>query len=343
MVDLLPRLKSKGIEVDLCVFDGERTAFRHEIESAGIKVFDFGVGNHVYNPLNILRLRKLMRRYDIVHTHNTAPQFFAAIAKVLCSVVLCTTEHTTSNRRRGWKWCRPIDRWMYNRYIQVICISQKAEDNLRVHIGNCKADICTVNNGVDIAKYKDATASPELERIEPNSKKIIMVAGFRWEKDQDTIIRSLRLLPDEFHLFLVGDGVRRQELENLATQCNVSPRVHFLGLRNDIPQLLHAADYVVMSSHFEGLSLSSIEGMSVGKAFIASDVQGLREVTEDAGLLFPHQDEKALSDCILSLSKDSGLYKKVAERCFERASMYDIDKMVNGYSEIYQQLKKSTR
>lgn len=340
MVDLLPRLKSEGHEVDLLLFDGTDTPFRQDVEASGIRVFDLGKGGSVYSVTKIIKLLPFLRRYDVIHTHNTAPQLFAAIGSMLCSVVLCTTEHNTSNRRRRWKWYASIDRWMYSRYRKVICISNKAEENLRDYIGHSKAEIRTINNGVDIQKYASADASVELERIAPESKKLIMVAGFRWEKDQDTIIRSLPFLPQDFHLFLVGDGVRRPECESLATQLEVSDRVHFMGLRTDVPKLLHAADYIIMSSHFEGLSLSSIEGMSVGKPFIASDVDGLREVVKGAGILFPHQDYKALASKIISLAEAPSEYKNVASVCRSRASEFDISKMAKEYKQMYSDLFK---
>lgn len=338
MVDLLPRLRDEGHEVELLIFDGTDTPFRREVEAVGIKVHNLGIGGSVYSPMRLLKLIPFLRKYDLVHTHNTAPQLFAAIGSIVCSVALCTTEHNTSNRRRGWMCYAVIDRWMYNRYQNVICISQKAEDNLREYIGHCKANICTINNGVDIAKYADATASPNLEAIAPRSRKIIMVAGFREQKDQDTLIKSLKYLPENFHLFLVGDGVRRGELEALIDSESFSDRVHLLGLRTDVPQLLHAADYIVMSSHFEGLSLSSVEGMSVGRPFLASDVDGLREVVKGAGILFPHKDAEVLATEVKALDENPAKYKAIAEACYSRAQQFDISKMASNYINLYKSL-----
>ena len=82
MVDLLPRLKALGHDVDLLLFDGVRTPFKDSIVSLGINVFSFSEGESVYNPVHILRLRRLLSHYDIVHTHNYAPQIFAAIAAI---------------------------------------------------------------------------------------------------------------------------------------------------------------------------------------------------------------------------------------------------------------------
>ena len=92
---------------------------------------------------------------------------------------------------------------------------------------------------------------------------------------------------------------------------------------------------VVMSSHWEGLSLSNIEGMAVGKPFIASDVNGLREVTKGYGILFPHGDDETLADEIKHLAEDRSYYEQIATRCYERAQQFDIEKMVDAYYKLY--------
>ena len=124
----------------------------------------------------------------------------------------------------------------------------------------------------------------------------------------------------------------------MVTELGLQNTVVFLGVRSDIPELLQTADVVVMSSHFEGLSLSNIEGMCVGKPFIASDVDGLREVTEGAGILFPHQDYKRLAEIITELHDNKTLYEKTAQACYNRAKQFDISKMVQAYSDVYRSL-----
>ena len=327
-------LRDKGHQVDVLAFDGADTAFKKALTDKGIKVYSFGKGCNVYNPIFIFRLAKMMKNYDIVHTHNTAPQLFAAIGSVLCSVVLCTTEHNTSNRRRDWKWYAPIDKWMYSRYAKIICISNQAEDNLRKYLPNVK-NVCTIFNGVDINRFHNAKP---LDSLKSTKNVVVMVAGFRYQKDQDTLIRAFTHLDkDKYELWLVGDGERRPILEKMIYELGLN-NVKLLGIRNDIPNVLQTADIVVMSSHFEGLSLSNIEGMSVNKPFISSNVDGLREVVDGYGLLFPHGDDKALSSIIMKLSDDKAYYQQVAAKCWERAQMFDIQKMVDAYNDVYEGL-----
>ncbi|MBR1882805.1 MAG: glycosyltransferase [Muribaculaceae bacterium] len=341
MVDLLPRLRDLGHEVELLIFDGTRTPFYDQLAAAGILIRHFAVGGSVYDPRHIIRLVKLWRRerYDIVHTHNTACQLFAAVAAVLCSVVLCTTEHTTSNRRRGWKWYARVDRWMYSRYRRIVCISDQAEANLRQAI---KApgwpSITTIYNGVDTHRFAEAAPLPALQAQLAGCKTAIMVAGFRYQKDHATLIHAFSHLPESYHLLLVGAGEKQQECEALTASLQLQERIHFLGMRTDVPQLLKTADVVVLSSHFEGLSLSSIEGMASGRPFIASDVDGLHEIVAHYGVLFPHGDSAALAQAISRLCENPDEYQAVATRCQQRASQFDISLMATRYHQLYQQL-----
>lgn len=334
MVDLLPRFNKRGVQADLLLFDGTETPFKKQLRYAGVKIYELGHGS-VYNPLHIIRLIPYLRKYDIVHTHNTAPQLFAAIGSVLCSVTLVTTEHNTTNRRRNWWWYAPIDRWMYRRYKKVVCISDKAEDNLREYLGDGKYDIRTIYNGVDVERY--SKAEPVMERSY-TQRRIVKVAGFRYQKDHSTVIRALAMLPECFHLYFVGDGELRENSVRLSQEMGVSDRCHFLGVRMDVPQILKSADFVVMSSHWEGLSLSSIEGMSVGRPFIASDVDGLHEMVAGAGLLFPHEDYRALADIILQMDSDPAYYQRIADACYERAKQFDISVMAENYLSLYRTL-----
>lgn len=199
--------------------------------------------------------------------------------------------------------------------------------------------ISTINNGVDVGKIYNAQPDADLLRMKGRRHAIVMVAGFREQKDQDTLVRAMALLDSQqYELWLVGVGTRQQEVEALARQTGVSDRVRFLGLRMDVPNVLCAADIIVMSSHWEGLSLSNIEGMAAGKPFIASDVNGLREVTKDYGLLFPEGDAGELAKEIQHLSDDQAYYQSVADRCYQRAREYDIKETAEKYYKTYTKL-----
>lgn len=334
VVNMLPRIRDYGYEVGLVVFNGERTPLMERLERECPLCKIYRLGSSFYNPWYIVKLIRVIRKYDIIHTHNSSPQLFAAIANVFCHKKLVTTEHSTNNRKRERGGIlRFLDKWMYHRYDQVVCISEIAEEKLRTYLNNDVNNIITINNGVDVNAIYDAQPIAELK-----TKKfvVVMVAGFREAKDQDTLIRAMsKLSHDTYELWLVGDGVRKDSLQSLVNSLHLTDCVRFLGLRTDIPNVLKTADVIVMSSHWEGLSLSNIEGMSAGKPFVGSDVDGIREVTNGYGILFPHEDAEALAKIIQKLHNDETYYKEVAERCYERAKEYDLNTMLTNYVNIY--------
>jgi len=338
MVDLLPLLSDRGHDIGLLLFNGVDTPLKASLAAKGVKIFELAKTGSVddqwviYNPLNVFKMMKLIKNYDIIHTHNTACQLYVPMAKILCRsrATLMTTEHNTTNRRRNMGWFRPIDRWMYGRYAAIICISDQAHDNLEQYIGSSPT-LHTIYNGVKINDFEKP-----VKRIDNQQQFVItMVAGFRKQKDHETLIKSMLRLPDNYLLQLVGRGETEQDIKDLCHSLGLESRVSFLGVRSDVPEILEKSDVTVLSSHWEGLSLSSIEGMASGRPFIASDVDGLHEMVGGAGVLFPRGDEKALAGAIRGLCENPTRYHEVAIACQQRAKCYDISKMADGYDNLY--------
>lgn len=340
MVDLLPRMRAKGHEVDLCVFDGVRTPFYEELERQGVKVIP--LGKSVYSLSNICKLIPLMSGYDIVHSHNTACQYFVAISSLFVKCRIFTTEHNTSNRRRGSKFWKVMDRWMYKRYNGIICISEETRHHLVNFIdGNTSVyanKIRVVNNGIDVASYSKSRMMPHCAS---SVKTIIMVSAFRWEKDQKTVIRALIHLGEGYRVWFVGGGDESlmKECQVLVRELGVEKQVEFLGVRSDVVDLMHQADVLVQSSHIDGFCLAAVEGMASGLPVVVSDIPGIGDIVRGAGILFPPEDDRVLAYEIRELCKDEEYAKKVAVKCQERAKMFDIEVMVSMYMNAYERVQ----
>ncbi len=337
MVDLLPRMKAEGHEVDLCVFDGVRTPFYEKIEARGVKVVP--LGHSIYSPLNIGKLIPLMRGYDIVHSHNTACQYFVAIASQFTTCHIFTTEHSTSNRRRSNRLWKVLDCWMYKKYHKIICISEETRAHLVDYIdGDVSVyanKIIVVYNGIDVSSYSKFDSD-----IHPKSdvKTILMVSAFRWEKDQKTVIRAIKHLGDRYRVWFVGggDGMLMKECEALAMELGVDKNVKFWGVRDDVVDIMHQADVLVQSSHFEGFCLAAVEGMASGLPVVVSDIPGVGDIVRGAGLLFPHGDDKTLAMEIRQLCENIEYADSISRECLHRAKMFDISVMVHNYLQLYQ-------
>ena len=336
MVDLLPRLQERGLQVELAVLDGTATDFYSALEAQGIPIHALGMGvRAMHSPCCIPALRRLMRQFDIVHTHNTPSQYFVAIASMGMKLApkLVTTEHNTTNI----PWLRCVDSWMYSRYAEIIGVSQSTTQALLDYLPQLPHCL-TINNGIVVTKFQEAFPANDIIEQYSQYKRLVVAAAFRAQKDHETIIRALHLLPDDYHLLLAGDGNRRKIVEEFGAQEQLSQRVHFLGNRNDVANVLKAADVIVMSSRYEGLSLSSLEGLASGRPVVASDVPGLREIVGNAGILFPQGDAQALAKTILALEEDSKLRQQTIEKGLQRAHHYDIFTMTEAYWQVYQSL-----
>ncbi len=314
----------------------------NKIEGAGIKVLTLSRKCSIYNPVLIFFLFPIIRKFDIVHVHLFPALYWVGFANLLLFKKnnIVYTEHSTNNRRRGNPILRMVDAFVYKYcYNKIIACSNKAKETFsRSYPG--VVHICAINNGIDTAKYKDAVPYTRRELLDISEEcfVITMVARFMPMKHQDTIVEAISKLSPKFHVCLVGGEPSDEGLikvKTLAEKLHVSNRVHFLYIRPDVDRILKTSDVIIMSSEYEGLSLSSIEGMAAGKPFIATRVDGLREVVEGAGLLFELSDSNRLAEILNMLATDKLLYSEVANRCLSRAFKYDISVTVDQYTNEY--------
>ncbi len=345
LLDTVPIYRKMGLQMDVLLLWNNEHQFTKALQEMNIcKIFILNNSssiNDIYKPVNILKIKKIMRDYDVIHVHLFPAQYFAVLANQLNSnrSKLIFTEHSTSNRRISNFIFKPIESWFYKRFSTTVCITEEIKMIYDSYLGLQKKTK-VIENGVDLEKIKNASGFAEKKLIHPDlretDKLIIQVSSMHYPKDQDTVIKSIILLPENYKLLLVGDGERRKELENLVLENKLETRVFFLGQRLDVPKLLKSVDVIVLSSRYEGLSLSSIEGLASGKPFVASDVKGLSQVVTGAGVLFKSGDEKELAKIITSLTNNPGYANDIANKGYERALQFDIHKMVQKHIELYE-------
>ena len=300
LLDTIPIYRKKGIEVDLLVLNGSSYPFLEKLkELECCSIYSLGF-NSVYNPFLIFKIIPFLKKYDIAHVHLFPSQYWVVLAKIFSfsKIKLIYTEHSNSSNRVRNKLFRIFDFLFYKPFSKVICISEKVEEVVKKHTLTPSSRIEIINNGVSIEEIKKCSANDRFDFF-PNSnektKLLLQVSSFKFPKDQNTLIRALSFLSDDVKLLLVGEGNLQQHCKDLAKELKVFDRVLFLGTRIDVPQLLKMCNIVVLSSAYEGLSLSSIEGMASGKPFIASNVPGLSDIVGGAGVLFTFEDEKELA------------------------------------------------
>lgn len=344
LLDTIPEFKKQGVDVEVMVLYNEKTFFYKELEEKHqIKVWAPAKLKSLYSLSHLFWIRKHLKRYDIVHVHLFPSLYWAAAATLFLSnrPKLVITEHNTENRRRSSLLLRLVELFIYRQYDTIVAISQGVKDSLATYLGSQKAKVKLINNGIHIASFARAQAyARSIFNIEENTRLIIQVSSFTAQKDQNTLMKAIALLPEDVHLLLIGYGVLIEEKKQFAKELNIESRVHFLGYRTDIPRLLKMADICVLSSHYEGFGLAIVEGMAAGLPCIGSNVEGLSQVIGDAGILFEPENHEALKEEIIKLLLDQTYYNEMSQKSLERASIFDIRLMIESYMHLYSELKQ---
>jgi len=245
----------------------------------------------------------------------------------------------------------PADRELLERITpkinRLIAVSDAIVDKL-VAEGRDTTAISRIYNGVDLERFDEATGG-ELIRAEfgiPADAPLAVVVGrLEPEKGHPTLIEAWPVVHHRFpsaHLLVVGEGSERDRLEGLAAAhlraeiCCAS--VHFLGRREDVPQILAAANVVVMPSYREAQGLAIVEALAAHRPVVASNVGGIPEMIRSGenGILVPSQDPSALASAIGLLFRDRALANKLASAGHELVHQkFCVDDMLRDIEAIY--------
>ncbi|MDY6826348.1 MAG: glycosyltransferase family 4 protein [Bacillota bacterium] len=341
--DLLPVLRQKGLLPEVLVLNHNSPGI-DKMKDVNIPVFETGIKN-VYSPNQISRIKKFIKanHYDLIHVHLFPSIYWFALAKKISRVDIKSimTEHSTHNRRRNKYYFKLLDRFVYDSYEKIACISEPARMLLEKWLPEIQSKTITIYNGIDIRKFNEAEPLPKnhlAKGYKRGQKIILMVASLTPKKDHGTLIKAMNLLPNDYQLVLTGDGFLKNSYQEETKRLGLSDRVTFLGFRGDIERVMKAADIFVLSSHWEGFGLVAVEAMASGLPVLASDVQGLAEIVEGAGLLFPPGDERALANAINKVLSDEDLYMRMRKTGLEKASMFSLEKTADQYIRMYEEV-----
>nr|WP_314546158.1 glycosyltransferase [uncultured Empedobacter sp.] len=332
--------KTDDIVCDLLVLSDISSVFESKVNSLN-KTSLIKLQNNVYSLKNIIDILPYMKRYSIIHVHLFPAQYYVVLAKLLTfsTVKLVFTEHSTSNRRLKLRLFNYLERIIYAKYSKIVCITNHVKHVLKSKINLADHKLVVVENGINIKQIELAN-SYSREKFGYSDKDVIMimVGGFRIEKDQDTVINSLINLPSNYKLVLVGDGERRSILENLVHKLNFSERVKFLGVRSDVYSLLKMCDISILSSHWEGFGIAAVESMACSVPVIATNVDGLAQVVDNCGMLFKVGDTEQLVKSILKL-ENVEIRSSFVQLGIKRSKLFSINtnvqKLLNLYYELY--------
>lgn len=311
-----------------------------QIESLGWPVHALGLQPGV-RPAMVFRLAREFRSrgVHIVHTHNTRPMLYAALAARLAGVA--GVVHT----RHGQRWGASarhhgLFRLASHCVNRMVCVSQESAART-AREGVARSRIRTIWNGVDTAVHEGhgpVSTGP-----------IVFVGRLSREKNVAVLLRALPLLLERrpaTRLIIAGDGPCRSELERLTEDLSLTACVTFVGEVPTPTHVMRNASLFVLPSLSEGLPITVLEAMAHGLPVVATSVGGVAEVVVDGetGFLVRSGHEKELAAAILKVLGDPCQARQLGRAGRARIEThFDIRRMVADYESQYRDLLNPAR
>ena len=260
------------------------------------------------DPGCVVSLSRLVREnvFDVVHSHQFAAVVYGAAACRLAGVSHVATLHGVGEQFKARRR-RVALRWAFRNSSAVVAISESLRESMVKELAWPRERIQVIPNGITPRAGLRSRFRSELG-IADDTKLLLAVGNMLFLKGHVTLIEALGTLAARRDWVLAIAGRHDEATADClaaADRLGISERVHLLGARSDVPDLLAGADLFVMPSMEEGLPLALLEAMAAGKAIVATTVGGMPVALQDgAGILVAPGDAKALAAEIQELLSD---------------------------------------
>ena len=337
-------LKSKGHKVTVACL--ENSAIERKTEEAGLQIFHFSISMDIAF-WKIRGLAKYLQKneMDVVVCCQNKDVKIGANAARRAGVKAIFARQGVQNLKNRKKYIKP-----FTQYIDGIITNTVSIKNTYDAFGWFPADfIHVVYNGVEIPENVLPIDLCKTYNLPEESKVIFSAGRIDHQKGFDLLIDVAQLCKKNdlnWQIIIAGEGKLKRELISSSRDSGVDHLIHFIGFSDKIPVLLKSCTVFVLPSRFEGMPNALLEAMAIGKASVATRVNGAPELIEDkvSGFLVESENIQQLYDRLKLL-----LSNEVLRRAMERNAQlrvkdhFTIEKMIDNLESIFlKQISKTT-
>ena len=294
----------------------------------------------------LLSLRREIRAFGpaLIHAHFLGSGVYGSLAASLAGgiPVVCSF-HGAPDVNPSDPFLFLKARLLSRRQNRVVFVSHRLRKRLEPLLGIPPELGSVIHNGVSFSQAQPIPKSHLAPNMNSGDRLVGAVGNIRVPKDYPNLLHAARVLCDEksdVHFVIVGggEGVLKEELLRLRKTLDLETRVHLVGFRQDVPEVMKALDVFVSSSSDEGLPLATVEAMGMGLPVVLTECGGVPEVVENGrtGLLVPVRNPEALAAGIREILDaperaarlGSDAKKSVRER-------FSLSSMVQAYERLY--------
>ena len=318
------------------------------------------------SPINDLKsLYKIYRfikkgRYDIVHTHSSKAGIIGRIAARMAGVkgIIHTPHGSIFDHDANIpsvsgaflvKFLLLVEKAASHLTDRIVTLTDsEARGYVRLGMGNSQ-EFTTIHSGIDLSRFTDVEIDVADKRrelgISADCTVITTVARLTSEKGHSYLIEAAKAVVAEFDgclkFVFVGNGDLRRDLERKVCELHLDETILFLGLRDDIPEILAVSDLFVLSSLYEAQGRVIVEAMAAGLPVVATRVGGVPNVVVDGetGVLVPAADPQALASAIINVIGDRDKAKQMGQAGRMRVDpKFSVETMVEQIDMLYREL-----
>lgn len=270
---------------------------------------------------------------DVIHTHiYTTKYVFPVAAKLKIRVV--HTVHSIATKEMP-KMSRMLNKFFYKHFDVIpVALSEAVKKTIVEEYRLNPSNVPVVLNGIDLTKCRTKTS---YERR--GAFRIVHVGSFIEVKNHTGLVEAFEIFhskhPDS-ELHLIGDGVKRPQIEQMVFEKGLADYVKFYGFQSNVHSYLSDMDVFTLPSLYEGVPMSIVEAMGTGLPIVATAVGGVPDMlTNDENALIIDNNNEAISCAFETYYKDPELRKRHGEKAKERSSAFSAATMAQKYEGIY--------
>jgi glycosyltransferase involved in cell wall biosynthesis len=283
----------------------------------------------LHDLLSLFEICALIRRERpaLLHTHTTKGGILGRIAGRMTRTKTIHTPHGHlfygyfgTGKERLYVFLEQLAARFCERIITISEDERRAY--LRKGIGN-EQKVITIYNGIDIKRFP---GDGKKVRAELRIAQQVPLVGFVGRMDEikgpDRFVEAAKKIKaayPQIHFVMVGDGPMKEKLTKMAQGIS---DLHFVGYREDIPDLIAALDIMLIPSLNDGFNLAAVEAMASGKPLVATCVGGLPEVVGEGGILVESGDTERMSQEAVTLLNSSRLRKEMGAKGRKRTEVF---------------------
>ncbi len=342
LLTLVREQVKSGLGVEVTYLKGA-PELKNEFENCGA-VVNQNLLNKTFIKQIIALRRQLNQNQTPVHAHLPKSELLASLS---CSKgMFIFTRH---NSEAFWPGApkalsNMLSRFVAKRSASGVCISDAVKDyvNQRGELSK-KYDLKTIYYGFQKSEQLNTKALAKIKdqlKVNPGVLRVGVIGRLVKQKDYPTLLRAIKRVFDsgaEVELFIVGEGVEKNNLIELSLELGINKRVHWLGRTPFVNEFLSQLDLFVLPSIYEGFGLVLLEAMQATKPILATNNSSIPEVlSKDYVGLFETSNVEKLSGLIRKVHLEDAFAKQLVSNYSKRLDIFKPEVMAKKLLHVYE-------